>query len=91
MIAQGNRVYLTLPDMQEYKVELSPEFKKELQAEIVSKLDRLTVYAVGNTVKNVKVGDEVFVDPLELKRATVVNVEGKERIIVPSYGISHVW
>lgn len=91
MKIHGNRVYLSFPNLPEYKTQLSPEAKKEIQVELAAKLDRLIVYAVGELVQNVKPGDEVYVDPAGLKRGTIIKIEGEDRVIVSSFDISHTW
>ncbi len=94
----GNRIYLSLPQFEENKVELSPEFKKAQKEEISSKLEKLTVFAIGDvnssmseSYKEIKVGDEVFVDPNELKRGIYLKIEGKDKISVSLSSVMHVW
>lgn len=105
MKVTSSRVYLDMPQLPETKIELSPEMKKELREELTTKFDRLKVFAIGRkpvsaesgsyigatTEYDIKVGDEVFVDPGEARRAVICNIEGKDKMIVPFHAILHVW
>jgi hypothetical protein len=91
MKIRGKRVYLNMPEITEHKVSISPELKKQLQEEAVTKFDRLTVYAFGEGVEGLNVGDEVFVDPQGLRRGVVFKVEDKEKICVADYDIMHIY
>ncbi len=94
----GNRIYLSLPQFEDSKIDLSPEFKKTQKEEISSKLEKLTVFAIGDvnssrseSYKEIKIGDEVFVDPNELKRGIFLRVEGKDKISVSLSSVMHIW
>jgi hypothetical protein len=99
MKVTSSRVYLDMPQLPETKIELSPEMKKELREELTTKFDRLKVFAVGRKpssetafyMDDIRVGDEVFVDPGEARRAVICNIEGKDKMIVPFHAILHVW
>jgi len=93
MKVHGNRIYLTMPELPESKIELSPITKKQLEEEMVGKFDRLTVYAVGEGVSNptVSPGDEVFVDPSGIRRGVILKVDGKDRISVSYFDVMHSW
>lgn len=86
-----NRVYLDLPETKERVVTISPELQKQLDQEEAAKYDKLKVFAVGVKVEDVQEGDEVFVDPLSLKRTFIIDIEGQKKIVVPDHDILHVW
>ncbi len=96
----GNRVYLNLPDIQESKFSISPELKKELKEKEIEKFDRLTVYAVGKGAIgssalteeiSIKEGDEVYVDPMGMKRGVILKIDGKDKVSVSLFDIMHIW
>lgn len=91
MKVHGNRVYLNMPLLPESKLELSAELKKEMQFETAEKFQNLTVFAVGDAISHISVGDNVFVDPVALKRAPIIVIEGSEKIVVPVFDIMHTW
>lgn len=91
----GNRVYLTLPELPDTKVKLLPDAEERYKEEMRSKFDKLKVYAIGEGIPgitiSVKVGDEVMVDPVALRRGTVLKVDEKEVICVSSHDIMHIF
>ena len=95
----GNRVYLEKPELPETKTYISEELKKQMEADLVEKYDRLKVFALGKGVlptgevsePEVKVGDEVLVDPNGLRRGVVIQIDGKSIVSVSYFDIMHVW
>jgi len=87
----GNKVYLVKPTMPETKTYISDELKKQMEADLVKQFDRLKVYAVSDTVVDIKVGDEVLVEPSALRNALVVKIEDTEVMILNSMYVVHIW
>jgi hypothetical protein len=90
----GNRIYLELPTKEDdSKIIVDENTKEALKKELLSKMSKLKVYAVGDLVTSVSVGEEVLVDPEALARkATVVPLgEGKEVLLVSPFDIIHIW
>jgi hypothetical protein len=87
----GVRVILSLPPRDTKGIELSPELKEELDREYAAQLDKLEVYAVGDAVEGIKIGDVVYVPTEELKRGTFVTINGESKLIVNSMAIALVW
>jgi hypothetical protein len=87
----GVRVLLSLPPRDTKGIELSPELKEELDREYAAQLDKLEVYAVGDAVEGIKIGDVVYVPTEELKRGTFVTINGESKLIVYSMAIALVW
>lgn len=94
----ANRVYLSLPEIKEYTVTVPEETKKQLQDDLLSKMDRLTVFAKGEGIGEGKVlldrlsiGNEVFADPGKIRLCPIFEIEGKRKISVNIYDIMHIW
>ena len=87
----GVRVLLSLPPRDTKGIELSPELKEELDREYAAQLDKLEVYAVGDAVEGIKIGDVVYVPTEELKRGTFVTINEESKRIVNSMAIALVW
>jgi hypothetical protein len=87
----GVRVILSLPPRDTKGIELSPELKEELDREYAAQLDKLEVYAVGDAVEGIKIGDVVYVPTEELKRGTFVTINEESKLIVSSMAIGLVW
>lgn len=87
----GVRVLLSLPPRDTKGIELSPELKEELDREYAAQLDKLEVYALGDSVGNLNVGDKVYVPTEELKRGTFVSINGETKLMVAYHSIALVW
>jgi hypothetical protein len=94
----ANRVYLNLPKIKEYKVEFAEEIKKQLQEELLAKMDKLTVMAKGEgfgelktLLDKINIGDQVFVEPSKAKNCPIIEIDGDKILCVPILDIMHVW
>ena len=88
---KGYRVLLSLPPRDTKGIELSPELEEELNKEYASKMDNLEIYAIGDTVDNLQIGERVYVPVEELKRGTFVTINGQQKIMVSSMSIALIW
>jgi len=88
---KGHRVLLNRPMREERLIQLTPEMEEELNMKELANLKRLEVYALGEEVTNVKVGDFVYVNLMYLQSAELVEVEGEEKIMVRDSDIAIVW
>lgn len=88
---KGHRVLLNRPKREERLIQLTPEMEEELNMKELANLKRLEVYALGEEVTNVKVGDFVYVNIMYLQSAELVEVEGEEKIMVNDRDIAIVW
>lgn len=88
---KGHRVLLNRPKREERLIQLTPEMEEELNMKELANLKRLEVYALGEEVTNVKVGDFVYVNIMYLQSAELVEVEEEEKIMVSDRDIAIVW
>ena len=89
---RGNRLLLDLPEKEESKFILDKETEEAVDAEYLLKLNRLKVYAVGDLVTDIKVGDEILVDLSALSnKAVIYNIGGAERILLSIFDVILVW
>jgi co-chaperonin GroES (HSP10) len=88
---KGHRVLLNRPKREERLIQLTPEMEEELNMKELANLKRLEVFALGEEVTNVKVGDFVYVNLMYLQSAELVEVEGEEKIMVRDSDIAIVW
>jgi len=88
----GNRVYLSLPKKEESKLIVDENTKDALKKELLKKMSKLQVYAVGDLVKDVVEGDYVLVDPNVLSKGLLIPlVEDKQVLLVSYFDIVHIW
>ena len=88
---KGVRVLLSLPPRDTKGIELSPELKEELDREYAAQLDKLEVFAIGDAVEDLKIGDKVYVPTEELKRGTFVTISEEVKLMVAYHSIALVW
>jgi co-chaperonin GroES (HSP10) len=65
--------------------------EEELNMKELIGLKHLEVYAIGEEVTNVKVGDVVYVNLMYLQSAELIEVDGVEKIMVRDSDIAIVW
>jgi hypothetical protein len=89
---RGNRLLLDLPEKEESKFILDKETEEAVDAEYLLKLNRLTVYSVGDLVTDINIGDEVLIDLSALRGKPVkFNIGGKERLLVSPFDVILIW
>jgi hypothetical protein len=91
----GNRIYLELPIQEDQsKLIVDENTKEALQRELLNKMSKLKVVAVGSIVTEIKVGDYVLVDPAAINKAILVPIseDGEERVILVSpFDVIQIW
>lgn len=88
---RGNRLLLDLPKKDKGKLIVDENTKEALDREMMQKLNKLTVHAVGDLVTDIKVGDEILVDPASLGKAPVIPINGENKLLVSSFDVILVW
>ena len=88
----GNRIYLEIPKKEENKLVVDENTKEALQKEMLKKMSKLKVYAVGDSVSIVKEEDVVLVDPGALSKAHIVPLsDEKDVLLISPFDVIHVW
>lgn len=89
---RGKRVLVTKP-VSETKslIEITPEVQAELDKELMSKWTRLTVFAVGNEVNDIKPNDEVYINASMLANAELVRLDGVDYMMVLDHAVAIVY
>lgn len=87
----GIRVMLSLPNREKSLVPLLPETQKEVDREFWEKSEKMEVYAVGENVQGISVGDKVYLPVDELRRAVYIEIDGGMKVIVPQIAIALTW
>jgi hypothetical protein len=88
----GNRIYLEIPKKEEGKLIVDENTKEALHKEMLQKMSKLSVYAVGDGVSFVQSGDVVLVDPGALSKAQVVPLtEDKDVLLISPFDIIMIW
>jgi len=89
---RGNRILLDHPNLEEPNLYLDDATKEALQQEQASKFYRLTVYAVGDTITDINIGDEVLVDVGAINnKAVKYIIDGAMKILVSPFDVILIW
>lgn len=88
---RGLRVLLTPPEIKKSAIELDAKLEQELLEEQMKKWGSLEVFAVGDEVSDISVGDKVYVNPMFLRNSEHVLINGEDKIIVRAPDISVIW
>jgi hypothetical protein len=90
-VLRGNRLLLDLPKKEEGKLIVDENTKEALEKEMMQKLNKLTVYAVGDLVTDIKAGDEILVDPTSLSKSPVIPIGEENKLLVSPFDVILVW
>ena len=71
---RGRTILVSVPERKKSGLELSAKDEEAIMADAAKLWSRLTVYAIGDKVEEVAVGDQVYV------RTAALNMEHVERI-----------
>jgi hypothetical protein len=88
---RGKRILITVPELKKSPVELSAKDEEAIMQEAMKKWQKLTVYAIGDEVEDIKIGDEVYVQTYALESGEKLEVDGKMRILINESAIAIVW
>jgi hypothetical protein len=92
-VVLGKNIYLNIPEEEDRKVIVDQNTKEALEKELLRKLKKLEVWAVGESANpQIAVGDWVLVDPAAISQAKMVEFDdGVTRALVLDYHIIHIW
>lgn len=90
-LLRGNRLLLNLPKKEEGKLIVDENTKEALEKEMMQKLNKLTVYSVGDLVTDIKAGDEILVDPAALSKSPVIPIGDENKLLVSPFDVILIW
>jgi len=91
MQLKGKRVLLNKPEVKESQFELSESDKHALEMDMRKTWTKLEVYAIGDEVESVKVGDKVYMGITGLQASEAVELEDGIKLMVAERDIAIVW
>ena len=91
MQLKGKRVLLNKPEVKESQFELSEADKHALEMDMRKTWTKLEVYAIGDEVESVKVGDKVYMGITGLQASEAVELEDGMKLMVAERDIAIVW
>ena len=91
MQLKGKRVLLNKPEVKESQFELSESDKHALEMDMRKTWTKLEVYAIGDEVESVKVGDKVYMGITGLQASEAVELEDGMKLMVAERDIAILW
>lgn len=88
---RGSRVVLNCPPRKDLGLHLSAEAQQELLIQELKQMNQLEVYAVGDSVKDIQVGDKVYVSPSTIMHSELLTIDGEERFLIREMDIAVIW
>ena len=90
---RGRTILLSVPERKKSALELSAKDEEAMMQEAAKLWSRLTVYAIGDKVEDVKEGDEVYVRTSSLNMETVerVEIDGTIKLVLNEGDVIIVW
>jgi hypothetical protein len=90
---RGRAILLNVPQRKKSVIELSAKDEEAMMQEAAKLWSKLTVYAVGDKVEEVAVGDEVYVRTGALNMETVerIEIDGEIRLLLNEGDVVIIW
>ena len=84
----GKRILINLPIIEKAIIEVSPAQAAERENDAIKKWTELEVFAVGDEVEKVVVGDKVYVQAFGLESAEKVLIGKDMKLLVKEFDIA---
>jgi hypothetical protein len=91
MKLKGKRVLLSRPVLEKSAIELSPEVQASLDQENMKKWTHLEVFAIGDLVTDIKLGDVVYLPKNAIEQCDIIEVDGELKLMTSDFQIAVIW
>ena len=90
---RGRTILLSIPERKKSVIELSSKDEESIMAEAVKMWNKLSVYAVGDKVEEVSVGDQVYVrtSALNLEVVERIEIDGETKLVLNEGDVVIIW
>jgi hypothetical protein len=90
---RGRTILLDVPQRKKSMVELSAKDEEAIMQEAAKLWNKLTVYAVGDKVEEVKAGDQVYVrtSALNMEQVERIEIDGEIKLVLNEGDIIIIW
>ena len=90
---RGRTILLDVPQRKKSIVELSAKDEEAIMQEAAKLWNKLTVYAIGDKVEEVKAGDKVYVRTSALNMETVerIEIDGEIKLVLNEGDVIIIW
>ena len=88
---RGRRILIEVTVKKPSTIELSEKDKDALMYEAMKQWNKLTVYAIGDKVEEIAVGDTVYITVAQLEHAEKVDIDGSVKLMFNEMDIAIIW
>lgn len=90
---RGRTILLDVPKRKESSIQLTAKDEDMIMQEAMKMWSKLTVYAVGDKVEEVKEGDKVYVRTSSLNMETVerIDIDGEMKLVLNEGDVIIIW
>jgi hypothetical protein len=90
---RGRTILLNLPKIKESSIQVSANDEEAMMADAVKMWNKLTVFAIGDKVEDVAVGDQVYVRTSALNMEIVerIDIDGEIKLVLNEADVVIVW
>lgn len=92
-LLRGRTILLDVPKKKESTLQLSAKDEDAIMQEAMKMWSKLNVFAVGDKVEDVKVGDKVYVrtNALNLEVVERIDIDGETKLVLNEGDVVIVW
>jgi hypothetical protein len=90
---RGRTILLNIPKRKESSIKLSAKDEETIMADAVKLWNKLTVFAIGDKVEEVAVGDQVYIrtSALNLEVVERIDIDGETKLVLNEGDIVIIW
>jgi hypothetical protein len=90
---RGRAILLDVPKRKESSIQLSAKDEEAIMADAVKMWNKLTVFAVGDKVEEVAVGDKVYIrtSALNLEVVERIDIDGETKLVLNEGDVVIIW
>lgn len=90
---RGRTILLDIPKRKESSIQLSAKDEEAIMAEAVKMWNKLTVFAIGDKVEEVAVGDKVYIrtSALNLEVVERIDIDGETKLVLNEGDVVIIW
>ncbi len=90
---RGRTILVDIPQKKQSSIQLTDKDEDMIMAEAMKMWNKLTVYAVGDKVEDVKAGDKIYVrtSALNLEVVERIDIDGSVKFVLNEGDVIIVW
>lgn len=90
---RGRTILLDVPQRKESAIQLSAKDEEAIMADAVKMWNKLTVFAIGDKVEEVAVGDQVYVrtSALNMEHVERIDIDGQVKLVLNEGDVVIIW